>query len=259
MISKMMKSLVYLVLFSLIFYGCSKTTEKTKSTVRYELKNFRIESASGCTSDTMQCAYYEVNYPEFTGLDTAVTQSLIKRMDAAVSMGNPEAEGETKKEIGEGFLQDYQDFKNEVTDATGGWYYHADITTETLTDTLLSLSVVEEYFTGGAHGGYGTFFINIDPRTGADFKLSNLLKPGYEEPLTKLGDKSFRKVRELPDTASFMDNYFEFPDDKFALNQNYGFTKEGIVFYYNSYEIAPYAAGPTEVLIPYEQIKDWLK
>jgi hypothetical protein len=85
------------------------------------------------------------------------------------------------------------------------------------------------------------------------------LKEGYEEKLTQLGEKAFRKERALTDTASLQKNYFEFPANKFTLNQNYGFTKEGIVFYYNSYEIAAYAAGPTEVIIPYEEIKGWLR
>jgi Protein of unknown function (DUF3298)/Deacetylase PdaC len=255
----MIKSLIYLLLFSLLCYACAKTTDNKNNRISYEIKNFRVESASGCTSDTMQCAYYEVNYPVFSGLDSSVNQSLVRRIDAAVSMGNPEAEGESMRQIGEGFVQDYVNFSKEITDATGGWYYRADVKTEVVTDTLLSLSVVEEYFTGGAHGGHGTYFINIDPRTGADFTLSNLLSPGYEEALTQLGERSFRHVRELPDTASLMENYFEFPDDKFALNQNYGFRSDGIVFYYNNYEIAAYAAGPTEVFIPYSELKALLR
>lgn len=255
----MIKSLIYLLLFSLLFCACVKPTDNRNPRISFEIKNFRVESASGCTSDTMQCAYYEVNYPEFNGLDSSVNQSLVRRIDAAVSMGNPEAQGESMRQIGESFVQDFVNFSKEIEDVTGGWYYRADVNTEVVTDTLLSLSVVEEYFTGGAHGGHGTFFINIDPRSGADFTLSNLLRPGYEEALTRLGESSFRKVRELPDTASLMENYFEFLDDKFSLNQNYGFKSDGIVFYYNNYEIAAYAAGPTEVFIPYSELKAWLR
>jgi hypothetical protein len=77
--------------------------------------------------------------------------------------------------------------------------------------------------------------------------------------LTKIAEQIFRKVKEIPDTASLNENYFEFPDDTFQLNKNYGFKKEGIVFYYNNYEIAPYAAGPTDVVIAYEHLKEWLK
>ena len=30
-------------------------------------------------------------------------------------------------------------------------------------------------------------------------------------------------------------------------------------FYYNAYEIAPYAFGPTELIIPYESLTDLMK
>ena len=207
----------------------------------------------------MPCAYYEVTYPEFSGLDSAVSNLIAKEIDASVSMGNPEANGQTMKQIGEGFIQDFQEFKSEIPDGFGGWHYTAKVNVEVQTDTLLSLSVNDEYYTGGAHGGSGVYFINVNPKTGEPFTLNNLLKPGYEEPLREAGNKVFRQVREMSDTASFSQNAFEFPEDKFTLNKNYGFKIEGIVFFYNSYEIAPYAAGPTEVLIPYADLEQWLR
>jgi hypothetical protein len=256
-----MKNILSVLLLAVILISCGKKVEVKKLDISFEMKNFRVESPGGCASDTLKCASYEVNYPEFSGLDSSVAKKIRREVDATVSMGNPEAVGKTMKQIGEEFVQDYEDFKKEMPDpeSSGGWYYNADVSVELVTDTLISLTVAEDYFTGGAHGGSGMYFININPTTGAEFTLDNLLKTGYQEQLTKVGDEVFRHVREIPDTASFNDNYFEFPDDKFQLNQNYGFRKEGIVFYYNNYEIAPYAAGPTEVLIPYEKIRDLLK
>jgi hypothetical protein len=133
------------------------------------------------------------------------------------------------------------------------------VNVEVLTDSLLSLSVNDEYYTGGAHGGAGVYFINIDPRTGEEFTLDNFFKPGYSQALTNLGNKVFRQTRQLADTSSLSENYFEFPEDRFQLNENYGFKEEGVVFFYNSYEIAPYAAGPTEIIIPYKDLKEWIK
>lgn len=255
----MIKNLFYLTALSFAFYACSKKETEKKSQLSYEIKNFRVESAGGCKADTLACAYYEVSYPEFSGLDAAVKVMLKRRIDAGVSMSNPEAEGQSMQEIGQGFVSDFEDFVTEMPEGVGGWHYSADVAVEVLSDTLLSLSVQEEYYTGGAHGGYGNYFINVNPTTGADVTLDNVLKSGYNEPLRNLGEKIFRTVREIPDTASLNENYFEFPDDQFELNQNYGFKKEGIVFFYNSYEIAPYAAGPTEVLIPYDELTAWLK
>ncbi|MFZ6013440.1 MAG: RsiV family protein, partial [Bacteroidota bacterium] len=111
----------------------------------------------------------------------------------------------------------------------------------------------------GAHGGAGTYFINMNPQTGKEVKLDDILKSGYANVLLKEGEKAFRMVRDLADTTSFYDYGFEFPDNKFQLNDNYGFIQEGIVFFYNRYEIAPYAAGPTQIVIPYEKLRGWLK
>jgi hypothetical protein len=244
--------------FFVLLFSCTKTEEKV-APISFETKTFRIESKGGCKSDTLQCAYFEVIYPEFTGLDTSVVKVIKQKIDAAVSMGNPESQGQNMRTIGEIFIQDYDDFKSEIPDAFGGWHYTANVSVEVLTDTLLSLSVNDEYYTGGAHGGSGVYFINVNPKTGAEFTLDNLLHADYHDPLTQVGDKIFRQSKQLADTASLIDNYFEFPEDKFELNKNYGFKKDGIVFYYNNYEIAPYAAGPTEVLIPYNEIKDLIK
>ncbi|MBL0743786.1 DUF3298 and DUF4163 domain-containing protein [Chryseolinea lacunae] len=253
-----MKRILLVLALPFALLSCGRKEEKKLTPISYEMKTFRVESKIHCKTDSL-CAFYQVSYPAFTGLDTTVLAILKKDIDSSVSMGNPEAEGKTMEQIGAGFIQDYEDFRKEMPEVPGSWNYKANVTVETLTDSLLSLSVQEEYYTGGAHGGYGIYYINLNPRTGEEFTLENLLKPGFEDPLTKIGEKIFRKVRELSDTASLNASYFEFPDDKFQLNRNFGFKKEGIVFYYNSYEIAAYASGPTEVLIPYEEIKDWLK
>lgn len=247
------------LLLAIAFFSCENKKETKETPISFDMKTFRVESKGGCNTDTLQCAYFEVNYPEFSGLDSGVVKVLRQKMDAAVSLGNPESQGQSMKQIGETFIQDYDDFKSEIPEAFGGWHYTAKVNVEVLTDSLLSLSVNDEYYTGGAHGGSGVYFININPKTGTEFTLDNFLKPGYDDALTALGNRAFRQTRQLADTASLSENYFEFPEDKFQLNKNYGFKKEGIVFFYNSYEIAPYAAGPTEIVIPYEDMKDWIK
>ena len=252
----MKRFVVLLVGIPLVY--CTSPKEQPAE-ITYTMKDFRLESKGGCRADTMQCAYYQVRYPEFSGLDTAVTRKLQGRIDESVSMGNPEAEGRSMQEIGSGFVGDFDTFKTEMPDLASGWYYTATVGVEISADTLISLVVEEEYYTGGAHGGHGTYFISLNPATGEPYTLSQFLKEGYEEPLRLLGEQVFRDVRSIPEPESLQENNFEFPDDRFQLNQNYGFRKEGIAFFYNSYEIAPYAAGPTEVLIPYEALREWIR
>ena len=54
-------------------------------------------------------------------------------------------------------------------------------------------------------------------------------------------------------------NGFMFENDKFQLPQTYFYTPNGFLLFYNVYEIASYAQGNFEVLIPYDEIKPYLK
>ena len=223
------------------------------------MKTFRLESAGGCVSDTAFCASYEVNYPVFRGLAAAVNDSLVRKISEAVDTGNPEQDSVSFELAGKNFIASFEEEKKEMPDFNLGWYYKSTLTVNIATDTLISIRADTEFFTGGAHGGYGTTFVNMNPVTGQRITLENFFKPGYEEVLRKEAEADFRKAQELADTTSYSTAGFEFPDDKFVLNDNYGFTKEGIVFVFNIYEIAPYAMGAQEVHIPYIRLKEWMR
>ena len=89
-------------------------------------------------------------------------------------------------------------------------------------------------------------------------QLSDILIDGYQQPLNKLAERVFRKQEKLADTASLTHGYF-FKDDLFSVNDNFLVSPTGLLFYYNEYEIKPYVAGPTELLIPYSKIKSLLR
>lgn len=256
-----MTRIVLFIGISIALCSCGSFTKDDvkKDVISYEMKNFTLESTTNCKDDSISCAYYEINYPVFNGLDSVVRKKLTQAIESALTLGSSEAERKSPQQLGEDFIKDYTEFAQEMPESAGKWYYSATVDVELMNDTLLSLAINDESYTGGAHGASNTTYVNINPKTGKDFTLDNLFKPGYQEELNKVGEKIFRHVRELADTASFQYNYFEFPDNKFELNDNYGFTPQGVVFFYNSYEIAPYAAGPTEIVIPYEELQGWLK
>ncbi|HLH18807.1 MAG TPA: RsiV family protein [Bryobacteraceae bacterium] len=43
------------------------------------------------------------------------------------------------------------------------------------------------------------------------------------------------------------------------MPENFALTDESLIFYYNTYEIASHADGPTEVEIPLSEIRDLLR
>jgi hypothetical protein len=123
---------------------------------------------------------------------------------------------------------------------------------------LLALEYGGYSYQGGAHGGSFTGFVNWDVKTDKQVTLDDILVSGYQAQLTKIAEKIFRKDEKLTDTSSLANDYF-FKDNKFALNENYSITPAGIRFVYNQYEIKPYAAGQTELVLPYSQIKTLMR
>lgn len=245
---------------AVLLSACGSLTQEKpmEADLAYEMTTFRISSTPDC-EDESRCALYHVTYPRFSGLDTTVSASIQSLLENSFAMGDPDAADKTMEQIASEFIANYNEFTKEFSDSGQGWFYQGEARVNVLLDTLISIGLDEEYYTGGAHGGNGRYFINVDPRTGREYKLTDFFKPASEPQLHKAGEEVFRKQRQLADTASLQLNYFEFTDNTFRLNNNFGWTPEGVVFYFNNYEVAPYAAGPTEVFIPMEKIKGWLR
>lgn len=257
-----MRSLFWLIAVALFLTACSGNTtegEKKEKTpvITWSEQAFQKTSVGGCTDDSL-CAVFSVRYPVFHGMDSLVARQVQRNLERVFSLGDPTAAEKSMKEVADEFVSSYKKFTDEFTGMAQGWYFNGQAKVLLLNDTLLSISIEEEYYTGGAHGGSERYFLNVDPRNGKPVTLARLFKPGFEDLLNSAAEAEFRKERELPDTASFLFNGFDFPEGKFRLNENYGFTEDGLLFHYNNYEIAPYAAGPTTILVPYKMIGDFI-
>ncbi len=252
----------YVPVVALVFVAlaCGTMTQEGSNAASkpgFELKSFR-KTSDNCTSPD-SCAVFEVSIPVFFGIDSVASQKINRNIELAFSMGDPDAMDKSLQQIADEFVRNYDDFTDEMNEFTQGWYYEGTSNVNVLNDTLISLALEESYYTGGAHGSGGKYFLNFDPRTGEMYQLDDFFMEGYELALNTAGEKVFRKERELAETDDLQENYFEFPDNKFRLNDNFGFSNKGITFYFNSYEIAPYAAGPTEIFIPFSEISSWLR
>ena len=250
--------------FVTAFVVCSCSSPKEEKVVAeefpsYEMRTFRLESEGGCANDSSACASYEITYPVFSSLPKPGIDSISTEMNVSMDMGDPESNAHSFESMGGEFIGDFEQYHAEFSESPMGWYFDGEIEVDSLSNSLLCLMASTSYFTGGAHGGYGTYFININPENGKRITLQDRLKPGFEEPLRQIGEKVFTEAYEPTDSISNEDLGFEFPEGMFTLNENYGFTKEGLKFVYNIYEIAPYAAGAQEIVIPYHDLKALLK
>src|SRR5437868_5664302 len=110
-----MRTHAFVIIAVCTAFACSKKDEH-KGDVQYEMKTFRVESESGCKSDTAKCASYEVVYPSFSGLSKAVNDTLYKRIVESIDTGNPEVDSHTFEEAGKLFIDDFNQAQAEFPD-----------------------------------------------------------------------------------------------------------------------------------------------
>lgn len=126
------------------------------------------------------------------------------------------------------------------------------------TSEYLSVEFGEYEFTGGAHENELRMYRTYSIPKGKRLTLSDLLQNNAKEQLTSMAEALFRNQKNLSAKAAYEDYNYFFKDGKFSLNNNYALTNKGLLFYYNSYEIAPFSEGPTRLLLSYEHIDSLL-
>lgn len=124
---------------------------------------------------------------------------------------------------------------------------------------LISLEAYSESYYGGAHGIFGTFFLNFDARTGERLKLASILKEDALPQLTAIAEVVFRKVHKLAPSVNLKDAGFDFAGGRFQLNGNFGMSDTAFFFNYNLNEIGPYSMGETTIEIPLADVRALLR
>ncbi|MCL6586867.1 MAG: DUF3298 and DUF4163 domain-containing protein [Anoxybacillus sp.] len=120
---------------------------------------------------------------------------------------------------------------------------------------ILSIPVTLYSYTGGAHGMTVKVPNTFDFNTGKQLQLSDIFKKGsnYKQVIIREVITQIKKESDV-----YFDNAIDvvknMPD-----NQPYYLTTNGIVVYYGLYEIAPYAAGIREFLIPFSTLQPYIK
>ncbi|MEZ2334817.1 DUF3298 domain-containing protein [Mucilaginibacter sp. RCC_168] len=248
------------IFISFAFASCqwgvpSKQKDTSVDTLSYTYKNIHERAADCGAKPDSACTVVKVKYPVFAG-QKKLNDSVIRKLTSLFAMdGKPDS---SITLMTKNFLKAYADFKK--TDPRTEMFFELNSYAKVLLQdsSFTAIEVGGYTYQGGAHGGSATFFINWDTKANKNLVRDDIFNAGYQDKLKKIGEAIFRKDEKLSDTASLANNYF-FKDDKFALNDNFLITPFGLKFFYNQYEIKPYAAGTTTLVIPYSQIKSLLR
>ena len=79
-----------------------------------------------------------------------------------------------------------------------------------------------------------------------------------EDKVLAIADKYFRIAHDTAQVESLDGKSFDFEDGKFRLPKNIGVGKQGVLLFYEPFEIAPYLDVPFEVVIPMEEVEKYL-
>lgn len=123
---------------------------------------------------------------------------------------------------------------------------------------ILSYSYERYAYMGGETGNSNRYFYNFDLSNGHIITEKDLFIDNYQSSLTELIKQ--RIVEDNIEIESVADLHeFDFWEDKIKPNGNFYIAEDGLVYVYNSFEIAPYSTGQTEVTLPYNRLKVLMK
>jgi hypothetical protein len=108
-------------------------------------------------------------------------------------------------------------------------------------------------YTGGAHGNGYSLFEYFSKENGEEIGLEYFVS--NMDVLLEVALKHFREQQEIGEGTSLDEAGFWFDNDEFQLNSNFYFDSENLNFVFNPYEIAPYAAGTIELMIPLSDLE----
>ena len=211
------------------------------------------------------CINVQISYPEIQSAPSpAVKETILTDVKEALSL--PEGSGQKSASLetavegeADSYLEEFRRYRGTFPKLDRNWFVKRTITIHSNLPSLLSLDVETQEYLGSAHPNSSRQFLNYDPQSGRRLALSDVLVPGFEERLNSIAEQKFRKVRGLPASQSLRAAGFTFKGDRFGITENVGFGEKGLVFYYNAYEVAPYALGSTEVFVAYSEISDLLQ
>lgn len=215
----------------------------------YENKEYKEEN---CTTN---CTGIEINYPvtedyDFKNLFEKEIKSIISNYLRSVEGLN------TLEDYANGFLDNYKDFKSAFPESNTPWTLEVDMEITYNSASLICYKTTVYSYTGGAHSNEDIQFKLIDKNANS-INFNELIKSTSE--FLKLAEESFRKEKGISPDKSWEESGYNFSENQFRLSENIGISKKGVVLYYNNYEIASYADGSSEILIPMNQVKNLLK
>ena len=205
---------------------------------------------------------YEVDaeYPQLTG----ATDPNFEKFNQAARGLVLKKVAEFKKESAVPASEPTPDVANVPSDESIGSDISIGYRVALAKDDLISVEFsVSTYFAGAAHPNSSTAVVNFDLKNGKLLRLADLFLPGskYQQKLSSYCIQALEKLaKEQGADGMLEDQWIERGAGPDLKNFNsWTITKKGIDISFDPYQVAPYAAGPQQVSVPYAALKEIIK
>lgn len=199
----------------------------------------------------------EIHIPKADGKTTAaqkINATLTNFVNTALTIDAVSTTKESTEESIQGFKKAYKDFKTQIGKTLytnlPPWEVLVDGEVIFKSETLVSIAMNSSINTGGAHSNLVFQFFNFNSTTGKQLSTQDLINdvPGF----TALAEKYFNK--ELLSASSMRSDAFK--TDTFTLPKNLGFSEDGVIIFYDTYNAA--SNNTIEFTIPYTVANSFL-
>lgn len=264
--------LIFLLTISGFFFSCGNTANKNAGALEFD--SIQVNETAHLFGDTAKPACNIILNLAYINQSTDVRlkdslnafflsncfgeRYMTMAPDEAVGRYKEQYMSDYRKDLEPMYQKEEQDLKEE--EEIGGWYsYYKQIEShvQLYLQHLLVYRIDYSEYTGGAHGIYMSSFLNLDLRTLSPVRLEDLFVEEYEEELTELLWKQLMEDNHAKTRQEVEDMGYDSTGDLTPI-ENFYLDKKGITFYYNVYEITPYAMGPVKITLSYETIQHLL-
>lgn len=256
----------FLFLLVLIVCSCNQQTNDDKAptaplpadTLKYTYQTAISIATDQTVKDEKKQAKASIVFPVLTGSPLADSVNVWIRNFAYEGLTDAQKAADK-------FTQDATNARKVITNPTdlnaasmNGWYLNTGVNIIYQTIRQVTVMVQSESYAGGAHPAHSTQIINLD-YTGKKLDWDYIIDTGKTQDLMRLNETVLRAIRQITPGRSWQQEGFLIEGDTLPLPKHFAFTRDGLMMFYNEYEIAPYAMGPVSYTISYSQLTGILK
>jgi hypothetical protein len=152
-----------------------------------------------------------------------------------------------------GFKKDFQ--APEERTFSEGSTFDSSYAVVLATSDLVSIDfLIDTYFEGAVHGNHNSLVFNYDLNLGRSLSLAELFKPNsnYLKLLSDYSIKALKKELAPDPDNDWIGKGAGASDENY---KNWNITRRGLKITFDPYQVASYAEGPHEVVVPYTVLK----